>query len=206
MKNKMTLIIIIVFVIIFFGFLTYMKMSCIGLWKRQISKIPNEQGDYVKCEYVGFSGLIKKLNFIYVSTVSKNSIPPLEDIYGTRTLNYKSIQPSFIFNYPNLKGYEITAGSNYIKYDIEPSEYAGTTSAYIGWKNIVIKEVETYWDKEKVNKKGVKYKLSEDESTLTFKLSNQGVYLIFDVELPGGYSRKKEITDTIIDSFEEVNG
>jgi hypothetical protein len=122
----------------------------------------------------------------------------------TSTNQYKNITPSFVFDYPNLEGYKITTGSNFINYEIPPSELEGRTGAHVDWIQTYIKVTADYWDKQKVNKRGIQYSLSEDENVLDFRLKNQGSVIRFNVGLPGSYLRKKQIIDTITDSFEET--
>lgn len=206
--NKMTVIIIGIVVLILIG----MRLSCTGLWKVRVSKIPSnllfkkegEPFDYTRCEYIGFSGVIENWKYKYLPSTFKAETPPiLDEISNTTVLHYKNSNPNFSFDYPNLEGYKITAGPNYINYDTPPSEQEGPLGAYIQWGQVYIKVSADYWDTQKVNAKGVRYNLSEDEDVLDFRLLNQGSVIRFDVRLPGGYLRKKQIIDTIIDSFEE---
>ncbi len=55
-----------------------------------------------------------------------------------------------------------------------------------------------------MNKNNVRYILDPEEKFLDFQLAHQGGTIIsFDVSLPGSYLRKKEIINTLIDSFKE---
>lgn len=124
------------------------------------------------------------------------------------TLHYESAQPHFSFDYPNLDGYSIATGTDYIHYDFIAMKRAGPSrtgviGAYISWNKIYIKVAADYWDQQKVNGNGVQYNLSQDENTLDFRLAQQGSVVRFDVRLQGSYNRKKLIIDAIINSFKE---
>jgi len=95
---------------------------------------------------------------------------------------------------------------NYIEYSIT-SKDEGPTSARIQWDTIFIKTTADYWDKQKINKNNMKYVLDSEEKFLDFRLEKQGGVIIrFNVALPGGYLRKREIIDILIESFkEEIN-
>ena len=128
------------------------------------------------------------------------------EVIGTQTStsHYKNTNPSFTFDYLNFEGYKITTGSDYVKYDVfPPSKLLGEVGASISWSQIHMKVTADYWDKKKVNKNGIQYDLSEDKNILDFRLKNQGMVIRFNVRLPGSYLRKKEIINTIIDSFRE---
>ncbi|MEN9649792.1 MAG: hypothetical protein RL094_759 [Candidatus Parcubacteria bacterium] len=117
---------------------------------------------------------------------------------------YKNVKPSFSFNYPSLgKRKEIRVSSSSISYREPRSYFDGPLSAYVDWKEISIKVPADYWEKQKSNTNGIRYYLSEDEDTLTFRLPKQGTSIEFNVSLPGSYLRKQEITTSIIDSFKE---
>lgn len=134
---------------------------------------------------------------------TKKPIPQPVEEQKTLLAHYKNDAPAFSFDYPEWPAYKIKIGENYLQYSVE-SELDGPTGMYIQWDKMFIKTTADYWDKQKTNKNGVRYNLSETEKFLDFRLEKQGgVIISFNVSLPGGYLRKKEVIDILIESFKE---
>jgi hypothetical protein len=101
MKNKIILITIGIVLIVLFSPFVYMRISCTGLWQKQVTKIPvnffTEGDDYTKCVYIGFPAMIQKwkenkLELSYNLTIKKDFIAEtFENIY---------------FQYPLVEKYE----------------------------------------------------------------------------------------------------